>query len=32
MNSLVNPGAIATTGMVKGATREAVWKSIGIRD
>ncbi len=28
MNSLVNPGAIATTSMVKGGTREAVWKSI----
>jgi glutaminase len=28
MNSLVNPGAIATTGMVKGATRDEVWKSI----
>jgi glutaminase len=28
MNSLVNPGAIATTAMVKGATRDAVWKSI----
>ena len=28
MNSLVNPGAIATTSMVKGATRDAVWKSI----
>ena len=25
MNSLVNPGAIATTSMVKGATRDAVW-------
>jgi len=28
MNSLVNPGAIATTSMVKGATREEIWKSI----
>ena len=28
MNSLVNPGAIATTSMVKGATRDAIWKSI----
>jgi glutaminase len=28
MNSLVNPGAIATTSMVKGATRDAVWKSL----
>jgi len=28
MNSLVNPGAIATTSMVKGATRAEVWKSI----
>jgi glutaminase len=28
MNSLVNPGAIATTSMVKGATRDAVWQSI----
>ena len=28
MNALVNPGAIATTSMVKGATRDAVWKSI----
>jgi len=28
MNSLVNPGAIATTSMVKGGSREAVWKSI----
>jgi glutaminase len=28
MNSLVNPGAIATTSMVKGATRADVWKSI----
>src|SRR6187455_2040020 len=28
MNSLVNPGAIATTSMVKGGTRDAVWKSI----
>ena len=28
MNSLVNPGAIATTSMVKGGTRDAVWKSL----
>ncbi len=28
MNSLVNPGAIATTSMVKGGSREEVWKSI----
>jgi glutaminase len=28
MNSLVNPGAIATTSMVKGNTRDEVWKSI----
>jgi glutaminase len=28
MNSLVNPGAIATTSYVKGANREAIWKSI----
>jgi glutaminase len=28
MNSLVNPGAIATTSMVKGGSREAVWNSI----
>ena len=28
MNSLVNPGAIATTSMVKGATRDAIWNSI----
>jgi len=28
MNSLVNPGAIATTSMVKGSTRDAVWNSI----
>jgi glutaminase len=28
MNSLVNPGAIATTSMVKGATRDAIWRSI----
>ena len=28
MNSLVNPGAIATTSMVKGATRDEVWSSI----
>src|SRR6476620_8147382 len=28
MNSLVNPGAIATTSMVAGGTRDAVWKSI----
>jgi glutaminase len=28
MNSLVNPGAIATASMVKGSTRDQVWKSI----
>jgi glutaminase len=28
MNSLVNPGAIATTSMVKGGTRDEVWKTI----
>jgi glutaminase len=28
LNSLVNPGAITTTSMVKGATREEIWKSI----
>jgi len=28
MNPLVNPGAIATTGMVKGATRDEIWNSI----
>jgi glutaminase len=28
MNSLVNPGAIATTSMVKGATRDQIWNSI----
>jgi glutaminase len=28
MNSLVNPGAIATTSMVKGADRSAIWNSI----
>ncbi|HEX4998623.1 MAG TPA: glutaminase A [Terriglobia bacterium] len=28
MNPLVNPGAIATTSMVKGATRDQIWKSI----
>jgi glutaminase len=28
MNSLVNPGAIATTSMVKGGSRDAVWKSL----
>jgi glutaminase len=28
MNSLVNPGAIATTSMVKGGSRDEVWKSI----
>jgi glutaminase len=28
MNPLVNPGAIATTSMVKGATRDDVWNSI----
>ena len=28
MNSLVNPGAIATTSMVKGDTRDAVWQNL----
>jgi glutaminase len=28
MNSLVNPGAIATTSMVKGGTRGEVWRSL----
>jgi len=28
MNSLVNPGAIATTSMVNGGSRDAVWNSI----
>ena len=28
MNSLVNPGAIATTSMVKGGSRDEVWNSI----
>jgi glutaminase len=28
MNSLVNPGAIATTSMVKGSTRQEVWNKI----
>ncbi len=28
MNSLVNPGAIATTSMVQGPSRDAIWKSI----
>jgi glutaminase len=28
MNPLVNPGAIATTSMVKGANRDAIWRSI----
>jgi glutaminase len=28
MNSLVNPGAIATTSMVKGGSRDEVWKSL----
>ena len=28
MNSLVNPGAIATTSMVEGDSREAIWNSI----
>jgi glutaminase len=28
MNSLVNPGAIATTSMVKGNTRNEVWNSL----
>jgi glutaminase len=28
MNSLVNPGAIATTAMLKGATRADIWKNL----
>jgi glutaminase len=28
MNSLVNPGAIATTSLVKGATRDEIWNRI----
>ncbi len=28
MNALVNPGAITATSMVKGATRDEIWKSI----
>jgi glutaminase len=28
MNPLVNPGAISTTGLVKGATADEVWKKI----
>jgi glutaminase len=28
MNSLVNPGAIATTSMVRGATRDQIWNNI----
>jgi glutaminase len=28
MNSLVNPGAIATTSMVKGTTRDQIWNNI----
>ena len=28
MNSLVNPGAIATTSMVKGGTRDQIWNSL----
>ena len=28
MNPLVNPGAIATTSMVKGASRDEIWNSI----
>ena len=28
INPLVNPGAITATSMVKGATRDAIWKSI----
>lgn len=28
MNSLVNPGAIATTAMVEGANRDQIWNSI----
>jgi glutaminase len=28
MNSLVNPGAIATTAMVKGTTRDQIWNNL----
>ncbi len=28
INPLVNPGAIAATSMLKGATRDAIWKSL----
>ncbi len=28
MNSLVNPGAIATTAMLQGATRDEIWNSL----
>jgi glutaminase len=28
MNSLVNPGAIATTSMLKGTSRDEIWKSL----
>jgi glutaminase len=28
MNPLVNPGALATTGMVKGQTRDSIWNTI----
>ena len=28
MNSLVNPGAIATTAMVRGSTRDEIWNSL----
>jgi glutaminase len=28
MNAMVNPGAITTTSMVKGATRDEIWKKI----
>jgi glutaminase len=28
MNALVNPGAIAATSMVKGATRDEIWKGL----
>ncbi len=28
MNALVNPGAIAATSMVKGASRDAIWNSL----
>jgi glutaminase len=28
MNAMVNPGAITATSMIKGATKEAIWKNI----